>query len=73
MQGVVGSMTSVAMGCDGTVWVLTRGGRPWLLTSYDLNTNKLLDESPINADVVFQLQPDTGVAGGGAGQGRTAH
>lgn len=58
-QGVVGTMASVAMGPDGTVWVLTRGGRVWTPASFNAD-NTITDTEPIAADVVMQLHPDTG-------------
>jgi hypothetical protein len=60
VQGVVGNIASVALGPDGTVWVLSRGGRVWDKDSFDASGEHLTAKEPIDANVVMQLQPDTG-------------
>lgn len=62
MQGVVGNIASVAMGADGTVWVLSRGGRVWGEGSFD-TSNRITHKEPIQSNVVMQLHPDTGAGG----------
>jgi hypothetical protein len=58
-QGVVGNIASVALGPDGTVWVLSRGGRVWDKNSFDAGDH-LTAKGPIDSNVVMQLHPDTG-------------
>jgi hypothetical protein len=58
-QGVVGNIASVSVGPDGSVWVLTRGGRVWRDTSFTPD-NRLTDKEPIPSNVVLQLHQDTG-------------
>lgn len=62
LQGVVGNIASVALGPDGMVWVLSRGGRVWGQKSFDMS-NRITDKEPIQSNVVMQLHPDTGEAG----------
>lgn len=57
----MGDVTSTALAPDGTLWLLTRGGAVWGERTFDVVTNKLQDPKPIAADVVMQLDPDTGV------------
>jgi hypothetical protein len=59
-QGVYGAVTSVAQGPDGTVWVLTRGGRVWDGNTFDDSTHVMVDKSLIPVPVVHQLHPETG-------------
>jgi hypothetical protein len=48
------------MGPDGTLWVLTRGGRVWDQQSFDTQ-ERLTAKEPIQSNVVLQLHPDTGI------------
>jgi hypothetical protein len=59
-QGVYGAVTSVAQGPDGTMWVLTRGGRVWDGNTFDDTTHVMVDRSLIPVPVVHQLHPETG-------------
>lgn len=55
----MGNVASVSMGPDGTVWVLTRGGRVWDTKSFD-GQEHITATEPIESNVVLQLHPDTG-------------
>lgn len=66
VQGVFGNIASVALGPDGHVWVLSRGGRVWTGKSFDAGEH-IIDTEPIQANVVTQLHPDTGVLARSAG------
>lgn len=59
-QGVLGDVTSVTLGPDGTLWVLHRGGATWGADTFDVATNKLKNPALIGVDVVLQMDPDTG-------------
>lgn len=58
-KGVFGNVASVALGPDGHVWVLSRGGRVWTAESFDKDDH-ITDKEPIQANVVTELHPDTG-------------
>jgi hypothetical protein len=60
-QGKVGAVASVAVAPDGTVWMLSRGGRVWTGAAFN-SDDTIVDTQPIAADVVTQLDPDTGGA-----------
>jgi len=64
----VGNLASVALGPDGTVWVLSRGGRVWGPKSFD-DQQHITETEPIASNVVMQLHPDTGGGGGRGGRG----
>ncbi|KAI8471286.1 MAG: PHM/PNGase F domain-containing protein [Monoraphidium minutum] len=59
-QGVLGDVTSVAMGPDGKLWALHRGGAVWDDATFDSGTNRLTAPRAVAADVVLQMDPDTG-------------
>jgi hypothetical protein len=59
LQGVLGNVASVAMGPDGTLWALHRGGRVWDEDTFDTN-ERITEKDPVAVDVVLQMHPDTG-------------
>ncbi len=56
---MLGDVTSVALGPDGTVWALHRAGRVWNMDTFT-DDQVIVDTTPIAADVVLQMHPDTG-------------
>lgn len=59
LQSVLGNVASVAMGPDGTLWALHRGGRVWDEDTFD-TSERITEKDPIAVDVVLQMHPDTG-------------
>ncbi|WIA13049.1 hypothetical protein OEZ86_006342 [Tetradesmus obliquus] len=58
-KSVLGNVASVAMGPDGTLWALHRGGRVWDEDTFD-TSERITEKDPIAVDVVLQMHPDTG-------------
>ncbi|KAF8067346.1 pam-b [Scenedesmus sp. PABB004] len=56
---VLGNVASVAVGPDGTLWALHRGGRVWGADTFDAQ-ERMRDPTPIGGDVVVQMHADTG-------------
>ncbi len=56
----MGDVASTAIGFDGSLWALHRGGRVWDFNTFDGN-NRITYEEPIDSDVVVQMDPETGV------------
>lgn len=56
---MLGNAASVAVGPDGTLWALHRGGRVWDEDTFDVN-ERITEQDPIMVDVVLQMHPDTG-------------
>jgi hypothetical protein len=59
LQSVLGNVAAVAMGPDGTLWALHRGGRVWDEDTFD-TSERITEQDPIGVDVVLQMHPDTG-------------
>ncbi|KAF6260690.1 PHM/PNGase F domain-containing protein [Scenedesmus sp. NREL 46B-D3] len=58
-KSVLGNVAGVAMGPDGTLWALHRGGRVWDEDTFDVS-ERITEADPIGVDVVLQMHPDTG-------------
>ena len=59
-QGILGDITSVALGPDGTLWALHRGGAVWDGNTFDPAANKMRNPTAIPVAVVLQMEADTG-------------
>ncbi|GBF95833.1 peptidyl-glycine alpha-amidating monooxygenase A precursor [Raphidocelis subcapitata] len=58
-KGVLGDVASVALGPDGALWALHRGGAVWDNDSFGPD-ERLRDPKAIESDVIVQMDPDTG-------------
>ncbi len=67
-QGVFGDVASTAVGPDGSVWVLHRGGAVWDSNTFD-ESNRMRNTQKIAAPCVHRMDPDPGkvLASWGAG------
>ncbi len=59
----MGQVSGVALGANGTLWVLHRGPRAWGEKTF--NGERITERDPISGPMVLQLDQDTGKVGGG--------
>lgn len=52
-------VAGVSRGPDGSIWALHRGPRVWGVKTFGRDF-QMVDKTPIEVDVVIQLEPDTG-------------
>lgn len=58
-KGLLGQVTSVTLGPDGTLWALYRGDRSWNDSTFHQD-NTITFSEPLDIDVVVQMDADTG-------------